>query len=139
MEKIRNFFKVDSNYQLIIINVVFAVTGSSSLFVADYLLNILLVTQENYGDFVYWLTRIILILPVYQILLIIFGFLFGEFSYFWEMEKKTLNKQSPKEQPESDIAQKMPNLGGIMRAKKNFKNSRAPTKQRMIMMNTKGT
>ena len=92
MEKIRNFFKVDSNYQLIIINVVFAVTGSSSLFVADYLLNILLVTQENYGDFVYWLTRIILILPVYQILLIIFGFLFGEFSYFWEMEKKTLNK-----------------------------------------------
>jgi hypothetical protein len=92
MEKIRSFFKVESNYQLFIINLVFAITGTSSLFVADYILDMLLVTQENYDNFFYWITRIILILPIYQILLIIFGILFGEFSYFWRMEKKTLNK-----------------------------------------------
>ena len=92
MEKIRSFFKVESNYQLFIINLVFAITGTSSLFVADYILDMLSVTQENYDNFFYWITRIILILPIYQILLIIFGMLFGEFSYFWRMEKKTLNK-----------------------------------------------
>ena len=92
MEKIRSFFKVESNYQLFIINLVFAITGTSSLFVADYILDMLLVTQENYDNYLYWITRIILILPIYQILLIIFGILFGEFSYFWRMEKKTLNK-----------------------------------------------
>lgn len=92
MEKIRSFFKVESNYQLFIINLVFAITGTSSLFVADYILDMLLVTQENYDNAFYWITRIILILPIYQILLIIFGMLFGEFSYFWRMEKKTLNK-----------------------------------------------
>ena len=92
MEKIRSFFKVESNYQLFIINLVFAITGTSSLFVADYILDMLLVTQENYDNYFYWITRIILILPIYQILLIIFGMLFGEFSYFWRMEKKTLNK-----------------------------------------------
>jgi hypothetical protein len=92
MEKIRSFFKVESNYQLFIINLVFAITGTSSLFVADYILDMLLVTQENYDNSFYWVTRIILILPIYQILLIIFGILFGEFSYFWRMEKKTLNK-----------------------------------------------
>jgi hypothetical protein len=92
MEKIRSFFKVESNYQLFIINLVFAITGTSSLFVADYILDMLLVTQENYDNSFYWITRIILILPIYQILLIIFGILFGEFSYFWRMEKKTLNK-----------------------------------------------
>ncbi len=92
MEKIRSFFKVESNYQLFIINLVFAITGTSSLFVADYILDMLLVTQENYDNAFYWITRIILILPIYQILLIIFGILFGEFSYFWRMEKKTLNK-----------------------------------------------
>ncbi len=92
MEKIRSFFKVESNYQLFIINLVFAITGTSSLFVADYILDMLLITQENYDNFFYWITRIILILPIYQILLIIFGILFGEFSYFWRMEKKTLNK-----------------------------------------------
>ena len=92
MEKIRSFFKVESNYQLFIINLVFAITGTSSLFVADYILDMLLVTQENYDNYFHWITRIILILPIYQILLIIFGILFGEFSYFWRMEKKTLNK-----------------------------------------------
>ena len=92
MEKIRSFFKVESNYQLFVINLVFAITGTSSLFVADYILDMLLITQENYDNFFYWITRIILILPIYQILLIIFGILFGEFSYFWKMEKKTINK-----------------------------------------------
>ena len=92
MEKIRSFFKVESNYQLFVVNLVFAITGTSSLFVADYILDMLLITQENYDNFFYWITRIILILPIYQILLIMFGILFGEFSYFWKMEKKTLNK-----------------------------------------------
>ncbi len=92
MERIRSFFKVESNYQLFIVNLVFAITGTSSLFVADFILNILLITKENYDAFYYWITRIILILPIYQILLIIIGIIFGQFSYFWKMEKKTLNK-----------------------------------------------
>ena len=63
MEKIRSFFKVESNYQLFVVNLVFAITGTSSLFVADYILDMLLITQENYDNFFYWITRIILILP----------------------------------------------------------------------------
>ena len=92
MEKIRSLFKAESNYQLFIINIVFALTGTSSLFLADYILNSLLITKDAYGSFFYWLTRIILILPLYQALLIIFGVIFGEFTYFWKMEKKTISK-----------------------------------------------
>ena len=51
MRKIRNFFKVESNYQLLIVNIVFAITGTSSLFVADYILDIILINQENYNSF----------------------------------------------------------------------------------------
>ena len=76
MKKIRDFFKVQSNYQLFIINIVFALTGASSVFVADYILDIFLVNRIDYGDFLYWLTRIILMLPTYQILLIIFQYPF---------------------------------------------------------------
>jgi len=94
MKKIRDFFKVQSNYQLFIINIVFALTGASSVFVADYILDIFLVNTIDNGNFLYWLTRIILMLPTYQILLIIFGTLFGEFAYFWAMEKKTLKRLS---------------------------------------------
>ena len=51
MRKIRNFFKVESNYQLLIVNIVFAITGTSSLFVADYILDIILINQDNYNSF----------------------------------------------------------------------------------------
>ena len=51
MKKIRDFFKVQSNYQLFIINIVFALTGVSSVFVADYILDIFLVNRIDYGDF----------------------------------------------------------------------------------------
>ena len=39
----------------------------------------------------YWLIRILLIFPLYQILLIIVGTLFGEFKYFWAIEKKDID------------------------------------------------
>lgn len=51
MKKIRSFFKVDSNYQLFIVNLVFALTGSAALYFADYLLNLFLFTKDLYGIF----------------------------------------------------------------------------------------
>ena len=92
MEKIRIFFKVQTNYQLFMVNLVFALTGTSSLVCADYILKILYVNPDTFGIASYWTIRIILILPIYQVLLIFVGAIFGEFSYFWEMEKKTLKK-----------------------------------------------
>ena len=74
------------------VNLVFALTGTSSLVCADYILKILYVNPDTFGIASYWTIRIILILPIYQVLLIFVGAIFGEFSYFWEMEKKTLKK-----------------------------------------------
>jgi hypothetical protein len=34
--------------------------------------------------------RLLLIFPIYQILLVFVGFIFGQFSFFWEFEKKML-------------------------------------------------
>ena len=45
--------------------------------------------EEN---FFYWFLRIILIFPLYQILLIVVGTIFGEFNYFWKFTKKILKK-----------------------------------------------
>ena len=92
MEKIRIFFKVQTNYQLFMVNLVFALTGTSSLVCADYILKILYVNPDTFGIASYWTIRIILILPIYHVLLIFVGAIFGEFSYFWEMEKKTFKK-----------------------------------------------
>jgi len=96
MEKIRRIFRVDSNYQLLIVNVVFAITGSLALYSAGYLLDLMDLNDKNMNQVLYWTLGIVLILPVYQILLILVGSLFGEFEYFWEMEKKIINRLSKK-------------------------------------------
>ena len=96
MEKIRRIFRVGSNYQLLIVNVVFAITGSLALYSAGYLLDLMDLNDKNMNQVLYWTLRIVLILPVYQILLILVGSLFGEFEYFWEMEKKIINRLSKK-------------------------------------------
>ena len=88
----KKFLKVNSNFQLLIILIVFAITGSLSLYLSEFILNFLNVSQNNMNIFLYWLLRILILFPVYQLLLILIGTLFGQFSYFWEFEKKFLKK-----------------------------------------------
>ncbi|RZL40902.1 MAG: diacylglyceryl transferase, partial [Pedobacter sp.] len=38
----------------------------------------------------YYPLYIILIFPIYQVLLVSFGSIFGQFKFFWEFEKKML-------------------------------------------------
>ena len=98
MEKIRNLFKVESNYQLFIVNLVFAVTGTLAIYFAGTILLFVGLNENSIHPIFYWTFRILLLIPVYQFLLVIIGTLFGEFSYFWEMEKKILNKFIKKSQ-----------------------------------------
>jgi len=46
--------------------------------------------QQIQSNELYWFFRLIIIFPIYQILLIFIGSLFGEFKYFWKIEKKIL-------------------------------------------------
>ena len=92
LNNLKKFFKVSSIIQLTIIFLVFAITGSLSLYLSDFVLLFFNISQENFNSFVYWLTRVLLIFPIYQILLIIVGTIFGEFEYFWNFEKKMLRR-----------------------------------------------
>ena len=92
MQKIRNFFKVESNFQLLIVNVVFAVTGTISVILAGFILNFIGLDTNVLGSSLYWTLRILILMPIYQILLIMIGAVFGEFTYFWRIEKKMLNR-----------------------------------------------
>ena len=92
MKRIRNFFKVESNFQLLIVNIVFAVTGTLSVYFAGFILELFDITLVEYTKFQYWTLRILLLIPVYQFLLIIVGSIMGEFDYFWRMEKKMLGR-----------------------------------------------
>ena len=89
--KLIKIFKVKDFNQLIIIFIVFGITGSLSVVLGKYVLINIFGESFLNNDF-YWFLRLILIFPIYQVLLIIIGALFGQFKYFWEIEKKILIK-----------------------------------------------
>jgi len=90
-KKLLKIFNVKNLFQLAIVFFVFAVTGSLSVVLGKYVVNFFI--GENFADsFLFWFLRILLIFPLYQFLLIIVGTVFGQFKYFWELEKKMLQR-----------------------------------------------
>ena len=91
MEKLKQRWGVESNFQLTVIFIVFAITGSASAMVSKPICLWLGITKEDFG-FLFTPIRLILIFPLYQVLLVSIGFLFGQFAFFWKFEKKLLRK-----------------------------------------------
>jgi hypothetical protein len=90
LQKLQTRWKVNNAYQVIIILVVFACTGFTVLFIKRPL-------------FSYWFSNdampawasvayYILILPVYNIFLLFYGFVFGQFNFFWAFEKRFFSR-----------------------------------------------
>ncbi len=93
MKSLKKRWGVTSNFQLIIILVVFSITGSAAVYVAKPFLGWIGLQRESFPDawwsgWIYWTLRILIIFPFYQILLVFFGWLFGQFTFFWNFEKK---------------------------------------------------
>tara|TARA_Y100000287_G_C14099234_1_gene294306 strand:- start:84 stop:389 length:306 start_codon:yes stop_codon:yes gene_type:complete len=85
------FFKVKDLKQLTIVFIVFSITGSLSVYLGKPILEFLFESNTEKNLF-YWFLRFLIIFPLYQILLIIIGTLFGQFNYFWRIEKKILSR-----------------------------------------------
>jgi hypothetical protein len=92
MKKLRARWGISSNFHLIIILIVFALTGSFSAKLAEPVTDFLGMNLENTASWIYWPIRILLIFPIYQVLLLFFGFIFGQFKFFWNFEKKMLSR-----------------------------------------------
>ena len=85
-------WNLKSNFQLVIILVVFAITGSSSLYISKPLLEFLSISTESMDSLPYWILRILVVTIVYQFVLLIVAFLFGQFKWFLDFEKKILKR-----------------------------------------------
>ena len=97
LKKLKNKWGIKSNFQFLIIFIVFGITGSSSVVLGKPILDFFsispnLFSEIPFGNLLYFILRLIIIFPLYQVLLIIFGAIFFQFSFFWELEKKILRK-----------------------------------------------
>lgn len=90
MKKLKKHWNIDNNWQIIIIFIVFGITGSAAAYLSKPVTNALGISNENMSLWLYWPLRIIILFPIYQIMLVIIGAVFGQFKFFWEFEKKML-------------------------------------------------
>ncbi|MEX0724525.1 MAG: DUF6787 family protein [Gracilimonas sp.] len=92
--KLKTRWEIDSNWQIVVIIIVFAFTGFTSLFARKLIF--LLIGVESADPFWYksviWLLTIF---PVYNILLLSYAALFGQFSFFWKFFKKMMTRFIP--------------------------------------------
>ena len=82
LRSLQNRWKVDSIGKVVLILLVFCLTGTTVVYLKKFVKPYL--GDEWYIDFVYY----ILILPFYNIILLVYGFLLGQGSYFWNFEKR---------------------------------------------------
>jgi len=89
MDKLKKKWGIKSNWDFFLINVVFTLAGSTIIFERKPIFELLGIGPET----PFWIkvcVYIPLIVPIYQINLLIFGFLLGQFPFFWDKEKKLM-------------------------------------------------
>lgn len=91
LQKLMQKWQLKSTFQVVMVLIVFALTGSTVVLFKKTLFHLLGFTEET----TFWpkvITYLIFIFPAYQILTLVYGFLLGQFDFFWQKEKKLLQK-----------------------------------------------
>ncbi|SHG33266.1 hypothetical protein SAMN04488116_1001 [Flagellimonas flava] len=91
-KKLANKWVVTYRWEMIAIFIVFAITGSVAGKLAGPFTELIGLKKDTVAGWIYWTARIVLIFPIYQVLLVCFGWLFGQFKFFWSFEKKMLKR-----------------------------------------------
>ena len=91
VNKIFEKLKIESASQFVLVNIVFAMTGTLAVYCSGYLLAFLRI-EEQLNYLFYWPLRVVLVFFCYQCLLIVVSIPFGQFKYFWFIQKKFLRR-----------------------------------------------
>jgi len=89
-EKLKKKWGIESNWQIILIMVVFSLAGSTAVVLKPIYFEIFGITPET-STLVRIFVWLACLFPTYQVLLLAYGFILGQFSFFWEKEKKLVN------------------------------------------------
>lgn len=91
--KLQARWQLKSIGQVIIVLVVFACTGFTVLFLKPVITGWFVKDEPStLFSVMYW----ILIFPVYNMFLLFYGFVFGQFRFFWEFEKRFFRRMIPR-------------------------------------------
>ena len=83
LNRLQEKWGLKSIFQTIMVLIVFAFTGSTVLFIKPLIFD--LIGFDHVKGVSGVLLYIILVFPLYQILILIYGFIFGQFAFFLEL------------------------------------------------------
>ena len=92
ISNIKRKWGIKSNLQLLIIFLVFGITGSTAAWISKPILDFIGLEQKTISAWIYWPVRIIVIFPLYQTLLLIIGTLFGQSAFFKNFIKRMFRR-----------------------------------------------
>ncbi len=90
MKKLKERWGITSNFQIVIIFIVFGITGSVSAYISGPLTNIIIGESELHW-LIKLLIRITVLTPIYQVLLLFFGYIFFQYKFFYNFVKKFMS------------------------------------------------
>lgn len=94
LDRLQARWNLKSSFQVFIVLIVFACTGFTVLFLKRPVVSFF--TADGEQNIWFSLAYYILILPIYNIILLFYGFLFGQFRFFWEFEKRMFRRMTGK-------------------------------------------
>lgn len=91
-KKLYSRWGVTYRWELVAIFLAFAVTGSTAGRLSIPLMDLIGLGKDVTTGWIYWPVRILLIFPIYQVLLVIFGWLFGQYAFFKAFATKMVSR-----------------------------------------------
>ncbi len=92
IEKLKTRWGVKNGWQVLVILIVFALTGFSSLYVKQPIYALFNIDANTLSGWQKFLSVIFITLPIYQVLLLFYGTVLGQFRFFWEFEKRMFSR-----------------------------------------------
>ena len=90
LNKLKERWGITSNFQLLIIFIVFGITGSASAYISGPLTDYI-IGESDIHWLIKLLIRILVLTPIYQVLLLLFGYVFFQYRFFYNFVKKFMS------------------------------------------------
>ncbi|MBK6564785.1 MAG: hypothetical protein IPL63_16295 [Saprospiraceae bacterium] len=100
LERLKNRWKLKNMTQVFMVLLVFALTGTTVLMIKKPILD--WVAPDGQRPLWFSITYFVLILPVYNLLLLMYGFLLGQFTFFWDFEKRFIKRMTGRTSKETE-------------------------------------
>ncbi|PWJ41042.1 DUF6787 family protein [Sediminitomix flava] len=100
-DKLKERWEVKSGWQVLLILITFACTGFSILEVKKWIYG-LIGFPTDASVWLKILGFIFIVFPIYQIVLLFYGTIFGQFKFFWNFEKKMVYRMIGRKPPKKE-------------------------------------